>query len=286
MWMSASSVMTMAHPAGLAAFKPDTCGGGPLDWSPIASAGALSAFCGIFAGFVFAGIVVVIGEKNPAGGDGHASRGLRLLLPCFFGLAVASYLYSLISGELVCLRALTEQLFAGAILAADAIVVIVALAWLLPAFRRNQHGEVSFFRGLILFAAQFSMLMLIVSSVGFTNGVLLHRAAGWSDAMVWLSGLALMLLVWACWHRAPAPAPQAAGPDWRDEVFLNKRATVSAWTTLALGGLLAVASAATVGLPYDWWDAMDAPVVYILGESALLVPGVMVAVAMRALPRA
>ncbi|MCX5145430.1 hypothetical protein OHB36_01330 [Streptomyces sp. NBC_00320] len=40
--------------AGTAPFTPDTCQGGPADWSAIASASAMSAFCGIFAGFVFA----------------------------------------------------------------------------------------------------------------------------------------------------------------------------------------------------------------------------------------
>jgi hypothetical protein len=125
-----------------------------IDWNSIASAGAMSAFCGIMAGFVLAGLVTVIGQKNPEGGDGHASRGLKLFLPCFIGLATASYLYALTSGELVCTRAITEQLFSEAILAADALIVIVALAWLLPAYDRNKHGEVRFFHGLIQFAAQ------------------------------------------------------------------------------------------------------------------------------------
>src|SRR6202008_3013566 len=81
--LSASAAMTSLE--RLAAFKPDTCssGAGGIDWSSIGSASAMSAFCGIMAGFVFAGIVVVIGERNPTQGDGHASRALRLMLPCF-----------------------------------------------------------------------------------------------------------------------------------------------------------------------------------------------------------
>ncbi|MFF6983565.1 hypothetical protein ACFZAV_39195 [Streptomyces sp. NPDC008343] len=74
-------------------FTPDSCASGTdgIDWSSIASAQAMSAYCGIMAGFVFAGLVTVIGQKNPAGGDGHASRGLKLFLPRFIGLATASY---------------------------------------------------------------------------------------------------------------------------------------------------------------------------------------------------
>lgn len=78
----------------------------------------------------------------------------------------------------MCTRAITEQLFSGAILAADALIVIVALAWLLPDYDRNKHGEVHFFRGLIQFAAQFSMLMVIVSADGFNNSVLERQVDG------------------------------------------------------------------------------------------------------------
>lgn len=163
----------------------------------------MSAFCGIMSGFVFAGLVTAIGQKNPSSGDGHASRGLKLLLSCFIGLATASYLYALTSGELWCTRAITEQLFAGAILAADALVVIVALAWLLPAYDLNENGEGRFFRGLIQFAAQFSMLMLIVSTDGFNNSMLEREVAGWVTTLVYVTGAVLMLAVFVFWKRPP-----------------------------------------------------------------------------------
>jgi hypothetical protein len=283
----AVTIATMTPFLELSTFKPDTCQSGTADWNPIASASAMSAFCGIMAGFVFAGIVVVIGEKNSPGGDGHASRGLRLLLPCFFGLAAASYLYALASGEMVCTRATTEQLFSGAILAGDAVVVIAGLAWLLPAYERNSHGEVQFFRGLIQFAAQFSTLMLIVSSEGFNNSVLRHRASSWSDAAVWVSGAAVMLAVFLCWWKPlPTAPPQPFALNyWRDEVLLNHRVSVSAWTALALGGLLAVASGVAVGISYDAWESMPPWLVYSLSEAALLIPGAIIVTAMRALPK-
>lgn len=51
-------------------FIPATCiqGTDGIDWNSIASAGAMSAFCGIMAGFVLAGLVTVIGQKNPESG--------------------------------------------------------------------------------------------------------------------------------------------------------------------------------------------------------------------------
>ncbi|MFF7451797.1 MULTISPECIES: hypothetical protein [unclassified Streptomyces] len=195
-------------------FTPDTCllGTDGIDWSSIASAGAMSAFCGIMAGFVFAGLVTVIGQKNAPGGDGHASRGLKLFLPCFIGLATASYLYALTAGELVCSRAITEQLFSGAILATDALIVVVALAWLLPAYDRNKHGEVRFFRGLIQFAAQFSMLMVIVSADGFNNSVLERQVSPWANALIYGGGLAFMATIFFVWWKPLPTAPAAPSP--------------------------------------------------------------------------
>lgn len=272
-------------PAGV--FVPDTCAGGPADWNPIASAGAMSAFCGVFAGFVFAGIVVVIGQKNPPGGDGHASRGLRLLLPSFFGLASASYLYALVVGELVCPRAMTEQLLAGAILAADAVVVISALAWLLPAYRRDGHHEVRFFRQLIHFTAQFSALMVIVASLAFDNAMLRRQAAPWSDALVWGSGVSLMATLTWCWLRPPPPCPPSAPTPahWRDDVVLDRWVGHCAWTTLAVNGALAVAAGVLGGIPYEHWTSMPPWLVYTLGQAGLLLPGAILATALRALPR-
>ncbi|WP_328974302.1 hypothetical protein [Streptomyces canus] len=40
----------------------------------------------------------------------------------------------------MCTRAITEQGFSGAILAADTLIVIVALAWLLPAQARRRRA--------------------------------------------------------------------------------------------------------------------------------------------------
>ncbi|WP_405526413.1 hypothetical protein OG592_02660 [Streptomyces avidinii] len=282
-------------------FTPDTCdsGTGGIDWSSIASAESMSSFCGIMAGFVFAGLITVIGQKNPTGRDGHASRVLKLLLPCFIGLATASYLYALISGELLCTRAITEQLFAGAILAADALVVIAALAWLLPTYDRNKHGEVRFFRGLAQFAAQFSMLMLIVASDGFINSVLHRRAAGWATALVWASGVLLMAAVFFLWRKplpaAPAPPDPSELPEgvteagwpahWRDEVLLNRRVGVASRTAVAVGGLLAVAGGCVVGITYNHWSPMSPWLAYTLTEAALVLPGLVIVTAVWALPR-
>ncbi|MEV3914905.1 hypothetical protein [Streptomyces canus] len=92
--------------------------------------------------------------------------------------------------------------------------MIVALAWLLPAYDRNKHGEVRFFRGLIQFTAQFAMLMVIVSTDGFNNSVLERHVAGWATTLVYGVGVAFMLVILFVWlkplprpRRYPAPCP-------------------------------------------------------------------------------
>ncbi|MET9497357.1 hypothetical protein [Streptomyces sp. NPDC006552] len=276
--------MTLLTVALSGKFIPDTCTKGPGDWNPIGSAESLSAFCGIFAGFVFSGVVMVIGQKNAAGSDGHASRGLRLLLPSFFGLAIAAYLYALTSGELVCKRALVEQLFAGAILAADAIVVIAGLAWLLLAYERNSHGEVRFFRRLILVAAIFVLLMLAVSSVGFHNTWTNRSAAPEADWMAWGTFGVLVAGVVLLWRRKVPPSPPGAVADWEHAHYLNRHVTVSAWLTLIISGILAALSAVFVSVPYDKLD-LSRGLVYTMSEAALVVPALIVVGAIRALPR-
>ncbi|MEO3754529.1 hypothetical protein [Streptomyces sp. B6B3] len=272
--------------SALAAFEPDVCEGGANDWSPIASSGAMSAFSGIVAGFVFAGLVTVIGVKNPPAGDGHASRGLRLLLPCFFGLAVVSYLYAVTAGELVCARAHTEALLAGAALGADAIVVVVALAWLLLAYQRDRHREVRFFRELVHFAAQFSAFMLTGSSVAFADLVLGPRASPWFEAAAWASGGALMVAILLGWRGPPPSPPPPWAPDhWRYEIHYDRRVSVCAWTVLSLSGLLALGSGIASSVPYDAWGRPAPWVVYALAEAALLAAGTILVTAVRAVPR-
>ncbi|WP_405844628.1 hypothetical protein [Streptomyces sp. NBC_01518] len=264
-------------------FDPDVCTNGQMDWNPIGSAGAFSAFCGILAGFVFSGVVMVIGQQNSAGGDGHASRGLRLLMPSFFGLAVASYLYSVVTGELVCRRALVEQLFVGGILAANAVVVIAALSWLFLAYGRNSDGEVRFLRGLVLVSAIFAMFMLATSSVSFHNALTDRNAAWWAFRMVWGSFAVLLFATVFLWRKPVPPVRAANIAGWPYDI-LNKRVNFSAWLNLLTSTGLAGFSGFFVGTSYNRvnyprWE------IYTMSEAALIVPALTIMSVLWAIPR-
>ncbi|MEO3754677.1 hypothetical protein [Streptomyces sp. B6B3] len=282
--MDQSAVQTRA-PTGVVTLKPLGCQGDPIDWDPIASSGAMSAFCGIVAGFVFAGIVTVIGVRNPPGGDGHGARGLRLLLPCFTGLATASYLYAVIAGERVCSRANTEAVLAGAILGADTVVVIAALAWLLRAYERDTHGEVRFFRGLVHFTAQFAAFILTGSSMIFVHAILGSRVSPWADATMSASGAALMAVLLRCWWRAPpTPPPPWASDHWLHEVFYARRVTTCTWTSLSMTGLLALGAGVASSVPHGTWGSPAPWLVYACGQIALMAAGAILITAVRAVP--
>lgn len=98
---------------------------------------------------------------------------------------------------------------------------------------------------------------------------------------------ALVLFLW--WKplpAAPAPLPsQQTATQWRDEVLLNRRVRVASWTTLCLGGALAIASGVAVGISYQHWTSLPPWLVYTFGEAALVLPGAMIATAVWSVPR-
>jgi hypothetical protein len=107
------------------------------DWSPIESAHATSEFCTFLAGFVFTGMVLVITERRDHEAD-DAVVALKLLLCAFLPLGLCAYLVSDTSGEHVCSRALGESVLDGAMLGIGAATILVAIVWLLSAYRRRE----------------------------------------------------------------------------------------------------------------------------------------------------
>lgn len=73
---------------------------------------------------------------------------------------------------------------------------------------------------------------------------------------------------------------------WRDEVVLDRRVALCAWTTLALNGLLAVVTGIAIGIPHENWASIPPWLAYSLSELSMLIPGAIVITAMRALPQA
>jgi hypothetical protein len=173
-------------------FVPDTCDS--RAWNPIAASGHWAPLAAVLAGFVFAGMVVVLTNSPDKKHEAEASHALRLLLVAFFGLVVTSYLLSTLTGEQVCGRAETEGALVAGTLATSAIVMIVALTWLMVAYGTDKLGIVHFLHGLVYFAIVFVVVLLNVSSTGYVATMLPATSHRVLNLSIYASGTAILLV--------------------------------------------------------------------------------------------
>jgi hypothetical protein len=254
-------------------FVPDICTGYP--WNPIAAAGQWGPLAAVLAGFVFAGMVVVLTNKPDEGHAAEASHALRLLLVAFFGLVVTSYLLATLTGEQVCRRAETEGALVAGTLATSAIVMIVALTWLIVAYGRDDLGILRFLRGLVYFGILFVMLLLTVSSSGYVATMLPqtnHRALSLtmyvSDVFILLAGSILFYC--------------------RRGLVLGEQDRRPRVTWLAIGALayLAITSAVdggVIALSWHAWYPIHHWLVYMAAWLAWTLPLAVLVLAVRAM---
>lgn len=260
-----------------------------VDWNPIVAAQSTSTFAGLFAGFVFAGMIVILTNREKIetlNGDAEAGRALQLLLSAFFGLAIVAYLDGVVRGEQVCHRAQTESVINGGALAVGAMMVLVALSWVVLAFDRHHNGVLAFFRKVVVFGSIFVILMLVVSSIGFVDGTL-SGSHFWSDAAMYAVGAvgAAALLGISRWRLLYARQGAGKAVAQSDAARWNRRVKVAAWSGLASCGLSAAASSVTAAWSSAHWQPMPAALAYSAGWMALVVPVGVVVLAVRALAR-
>lgn len=98
-----------------------------LDWNPVDVGQPHSQLAAVIAGFLFAGIVFLLGRERPQKNDSYP---YVLMLPAFFALLLDSFFFSVISGEQSCLRAWTETMIAAGLLGIGSLAVFVGLSWI------------------------------------------------------------------------------------------------------------------------------------------------------------
>ena len=218
---------------------PDICTHGH-DWSPIAAAPSQSLIAGVIAGFLFAGIVVVLSQRTRRHQD--STRALKLMLTAFLGLVVTSYLYATLAGEETCPRAETEAVLNGGVLGICGIVLIVSLTWLVAAY----HTDVKildFLRGLAYFASLFVVLLLCVSSTGYIDAELPHGSHLVNNILIYVAAGVAIGAAMALIRRRAQPPEEAAGDDatMQDPAADRRDAAVHRWRCLDTrirGGLI------------------------------------------------
>jgi hypothetical protein len=179
----------------------DTCS---TDWDPHEAAHAISEFGTFLAGFVFAGVILIITERRSQKDQPQAVAALKLLLGAFVPLALSAYLEGDTTGEQICSRALSETVLAGVMLGAGAASVLVAIVWLLSAY--GLRDAVPLARQVCYCGFLFIVLLNFTSSLSFATDIQakgpLHASAIWVSA----GALAVTAVSIYVASRPPTPA--------------------------------------------------------------------------------
>ncbi|MEV0719356.1 hypothetical protein [Asanoa sp. NPDC050611] len=102
-----------------------------LQWSPLLSAPAHSQLAGVLAGLVFAGMIVLFGAKRPSPAR---TRALVLFAGALVALAVDSFIFGVVAGETVCVKAWTETMPAAGLLGLGALGIFGGISWLFSSY--------------------------------------------------------------------------------------------------------------------------------------------------------
>ena len=119
---------------------------------------------------MFSGIVVILSTREKR--QFEAAQALKLLFATFLGFAVTSYLLANGSGEQTCSRADSLLVVVGGPFATFSILMLVALTWLVAAYRHELDDVLRLLRILIYVASAFVVLLFCVSSQSFISAEL------------------------------------------------------------------------------------------------------------------
>jgi hypothetical protein len=245
------------------------------------------------AGFVFGGIVVVLSVRVASRSE-EAARALKLLFCAFFGLAVAAYLLADQAGDTNCLRAASEETLSGGILGTFAIVMMVALTWLVVAYELHSHGVLRFLRGLIYFASAFVVLLLCTSSYSYLQAEVPDGPPQVMMILIYLTGGLLYLIAVPVGSHIVTFRPArvtriAASMNHESDPVAGthqaKRSAVDrcAWAALGYLAAAAIGDAFVLTMSDSVWARPQLPAAYVVAWSSLLLPLGVLVLAMRAL---
>lgn len=153
-----------------------------LDWSPIASAPVHSAFAGVLAGLVFAGIVLLLSVRSD---QVRRTNALVIFGSSFLVLAFDAFLFGVIAGERICARAWTEMMHAAGLLGLGALGIFAGICWLIDT-NDTTAGRMTRFYVITTYV----IAIIVTYHVGATAVEYLESVAAYSDTPTWLAGVA------------------------------------------------------------------------------------------------
>jgi hypothetical protein len=234
----------MRHPV------PDLCHN--LDWNPIAAAASQSAIAAVLAGFVFAGIIVVLSVRAHSV-QRESALALKLLLTAFFGLAVTAYFLADLAGEQTCARAETTEALAGGSLGTFSVITIAALTWLVVAYKRHEQ-VLGFLHALVYVASSFVTLLLCTSATSYINADLPHASQTLADVLIYTAGGLFLTggALWLWWYSRTRRGQKPHNPQ---HIATTSDTVVNycVGTALAYLAVSSVATGVSASLPPRMW---------------------------------
>lgn len=153
-----------------------------LEWSPIASAPVHSAFAGVLAGLVFAGIVLLLSARSD---QVRRTNALVIFGSSFLVLAFDAFLFGVIAGERVCARAWTETMHAAGLLGLGALGIFAGICWLIDTSDTTAGRMTRFY-----VVTTYVIAIIVTYHVGATAVEYLDSVAAYSDTPAWLTSIA------------------------------------------------------------------------------------------------
>lgn len=120
-------------------------------WNVIDAAGPLSQLAGVIAGFVFAGVIVLLSQPRPSttGSQQTGSARLRALIPffaTFVAMGLNAYVFGLLAGEEIgdsCRRVWTAAAVASGMLAIGTVAAVCGIVLLVRAYLGREQLSVA-----------------------------------------------------------------------------------------------------------------------------------------------
>jgi hypothetical protein len=241
-----------------------------LEWNPLNSAEPHSSLAGVLAGLVFAGIVVLVGDRSRLA---YRHRSLMLLTAALFSLAFDAFIFSVIAGEQVCARAWTITMPAADLLGVGSLGIFGGLSWLFHAYGSRPLTEIANF---ITYAVALIVGSFIqVNAVGYLDAMRdlhlipelnwLYAITTWWPAIVLTITIIIFL---GRWGRSVRLRNANADADADGADFKTKAA---AYLMVAHVLAVAVISGWLEGLPRDLYEPATPPYVVVTATLVSLV---------------
>lgn len=243
-----------------------------IDWNPIQVGQPHSQLAAVIAGFLFAGIVFLLGRRRPSA---HDSYPYVLMLPSFFVLLLDSFFFSAISGEQSCNRAWTETMIAAGLLGTGSLGVFAGLSWVIYNSRRGEREPLRIVLVISRVIAIIILTHLQVTTVFYLRDIYSpNQPPGWLAIATWLiTGGVVGLLICASLLRRRRQAGSTA-------------VHAAAYCSLFYGVVCSVAFAILGGRPKAEWEPTPTWITVTAVLIALTTAGVATTAQVAALPSA